>query len=172
MKCYKCGKEKNITLFTKINRHKDNKVGLCKQCKYLQDKKYREEHKEHIAKMKKIYWQNDVNGIKKKNRDTIDKKRVGVTAEYLEDKVCEICGITNEECKKKYGCRLSIHHKDNNGRHNINNGKTPVHDNLQVLCNACHCRISNLTERDYSNWDKVLKKGWETRRKNERKDNL
>ncbi len=171
MLCYKCNKEKDIESFCKTFFRKKTNTGLCKQCKYLMDKKYREEHKEQIAKKKKEYWENNVNNIKEKNKRTIDLKRTGHSSEYYKDKVCELCGITNDECIKKYGCRLSIHHKDNNGRHNINKGIKPIHNNMEILCNACHCKISNLTERDYTKISEITKKRWE-KAKNEGKNSL
>ena len=64
MRCYKCNEEKDESLFAKSNRHKHEDVGLCKRCKYLENKKYREEHREQIAKNKREYWQNNVNGIR------------------------------------------------------------------------------------------------------------
>lgn len=163
--CFSCGKIANEKLFNKHNRSKDGLRGQCKECKSKADKKYRETHKEQIALAKHLYWVNNVNNIKEKNRRTIDLKRIGMTADQIKNCVCEVCGISNNECIKRYGVRLSVHHINNDGRHNINNGLNPVHKNLQILCCSCHARIGNLTHRDYSNHSEALKKGWETRRK-------
>ena len=165
MECFSCGETKCESMFVKHNRTKDGKRGQCKKCKSIADKKYRETHKESIAVSKKKYWDNNVNGIKEKNRRTIDLKRIGMTADKLENSVCEMCGLSNEESIEKYGVRLSVHHRNNDGRHNINNGLEPVHKDLQILCLSCHARVGNMLYRDYSNHSQSMKKAWETRRK-------
>lgn len=71
-------------------------------------------------------------------------KRTGMNAtEFVKDKCCEICGMTNNEHIAKYNERLHIHHKDNNGRRNIRLGEKPIHENLQILCRSCHVRADN-----------------------------
>ena len=58
----------------------------------------------------------------------------------MDDKYCEICGISNEEHIKKYNRRLNIHHIDNTGRHNSKLGLEVNNDNVQVLCQSCHTK--------------------------------
>ena len=135
--------------FTKTNRTKDGKRGLCKECKHKADKAYRETHKEQLAEYFHDVWVNNVNGRKEKNRAITDKRRVGLSDTDFDNAICECCGMTNEQHKAKYGCRIEVHHGQNTGRHNMNKGLTPVHTDLHFLCKSCHARIGNLTHRDY-----------------------
>lgn len=77
----------------------------------------------------------------------VDRRRIGMTAKDLENAVCECCGMTNEQHKEKYGCRIEVHHGQNTGRHNISNGKQPIHCDLHILCKSCHARIGNLMHK-------------------------
>lgn len=149
MTCNRCGFVGSEEYFSKTNRTKDGKRALCKECKRKGDKAYRETHKEQLAEYYHNIWENDTNGRKAKNREAVDRRRVGVTAEMLENAVCEHCGMTNEEHKEKYGCRLEVHHGKNTGRHNISKGEKPIHIDLHFLCKSCHARIGNLTHRVY-----------------------
>src|SRR4030042_3457701 len=87
-------------------------------------------------------------------------------AKNLKDKNCSICGISNDEHLKKYNQRLHIHHKKNTGRHYIENGKKPIHDDLAILCVSCHISyaVFCLKKSSFDN-SKALLKGWETRRR-------
>lgn len=77
-----------------------------------------------------------------------EKQRFGKTKdewiEYFGGK-CVICGITNYQHIQKFGLRLSLHHKDHNGR----NSKHPNNneDNLMLLCSDCHGKIHLDKER-------------------------
>lgn len=151
--CSRCGFIGEEKDFTKNNRTKDNKRGLCKKCKREADKKYRETHKEQLAEYFHNAWVNDTNGRKQKNRDCVDRRRIGMTAKDFENAVCECCGMTNEEHIEKYERRLNIHHGQNTGRHNIRNGESPIHTDLHFLCQSCHTKIGNLTHRVYKKKD-------------------
>lgn len=164
--CSRCGFVGTEEYFTKNNRTKDGKRGLCKDCKREANKVYRETHKEQLAAYFHNAWVNDVNDRKKKNRNAIDKRRIGMTADDLKNAVCERCGMTNDEHIAKYGHRLTVHHGKNTGRHNMAKGEAAVHEDLHILCQSCHTTIGNLTHRDYSNQSEASKKTWETRRKN------
>lgn len=163
--CSRCGFIGEEHDFTKSNRTKDGKRGLCKKCKSEADKKYRETHKEQLAEYYHNAWVNDVGGRKQKNKDCKDRRRVGISGSVFDNAVCERCGMTNAEHIEKYGCRLNVHHGQNTGRHNISNGKAPIHTDLHFLCQSCHTTVGNLTHRDYSNYSEALKKAWKTRRK-------
>lgn len=149
MTCNRCGFVGSEEYFTKSNRTKDGKRALCKKCKSEADKKYRDTHKEQLAEYFHNAWVNDTNGRKQKNRDCIDRRRVGMTAKDFDNAVCERCGMTNAEHIAKYGCRLNVHHGQNTGRHNIRNGENPIHTDLHFLCQSCHTSIGNLTHRVY-----------------------
>ena len=172
MTCSRCGFVGSEEHFSKSNRTKDGKRALCKKCKSEADKRYRETHKEQIAQYFHNVWVNDVNGRKAKNKDYVDRRRIGMTAADLENVVCECCGMTNAEHIAKYGHRLTVHHGENTGRHNIEKGEKPIHEDLHILCQSCHTTIGNLTHRDYSNQREVLKKAWEARRKKASSKNL
>jgi 5-methylcytosine-specific restriction endonuclease McrA len=66
--------------------------------------------------------------------------------------------MTNDESLKKWNQRLQIHHKDIQGRGNIEKGLKPNNDinNLQILCKSCHVSIDNkfkdYTGRGYKIW--------------------
>ena len=145
--CSRCGFVGTEEYFTKNNRTKDGKRGLCKECKRKADKIYRETHKEQLSKYFHNAWVTNKNGVREKNRDYVDRRRIGMTAKELENAVCECCGMTNKQHKEKYGCRIEVHHGQNTGRHNINNGENPIHNDLHILCKSCHARIGNLTHK-------------------------
>jgi 5-methylcytosine-specific restriction endonuclease McrA len=88
--------------------------------------------------MYKNGWTKDKTG----RRNYGEKKRFGKTKdewiEYFGGK-CGLCGISNYDHLRRYGIRLSIHHKDKKGR----NVPTPNNDthNLQLLCGSCHGKV-------------------------------
>lgn len=146
--CSRCGFVGEESYFTKSNRTKDGKRALCKECKRKADKNYRETHKEQLAAYFHDLWENDTNGRKQKNRNYVDMRRVGMTDKDFQNAVCECCGMTNEEHKAKYGCRIEVHHGQNTGRHNMNKGETPIHTDLHFLCKACHAREGNRMRKE------------------------
>lgn len=166
MTCSRCGFVGEEKFFTKSNRTKDGKRGTCKKCKSKMDKQYRETHKAELAEYFHNAWITNKNGVREKNRNYVDKRRIGMTAKEFENAVCGCCGITNAEHIAKYGHRLTVHHGKNTGRHNMAKGEEPVHEDLHVLCQSCHTTIGNLTHRDYANQSEASKKAWKTRRKN------
>jgi len=88
---------------------------------------------------------------KEKNRIAVEKNRFGFDAtEYVKDKKCEDCGLTDEQHREKYSERLHIHHNKNNGRHNQRIGLDPESEDLSVLCRPCHARRDNLQHKDYA----------------------
>lgn len=149
MTCSRCGFVGAEEYFSKSNRTKDGKRALCKKCKSEANKKYRKCHKEQLSEYFHNIWVNDTNGRKQKNKNCVNMRRVGMTDKEFENAVCEKCGISNEEHIKKYGCRLNAHHGQNTGRHNIRQGKEPIHNDLHFLCQSCHTREGNLTHRIY-----------------------
>jgi hypothetical protein len=142
MKCWKCKNEKPIEQFLK-------RVKLCKECKSLMDKEYRKKNKEKIAKNAYNYWRNN-SEIKASNKKSKEKNRFGFDATaYVENKKCEMCGMTNSEHKNKYNERLHLHHNKNTGRKNQRLGLKPIHIELMVLCRSCHVSKDNRENREY-----------------------
>lgn len=54
--------------------------------------------------------------------------------------ICQDCGITQEECKKKYGGILDVHHIDGD---DTNNNL----DNMISLCLSCHQKLHHKERR-------------------------
>jgi len=164
MTCNHCGKVGESSLFSKSNVSKDGEKARCKECKRKEDALYRIKNKEKLAEYFTNKWKNDPER-RAKNKIMKEKQRFGMNAtEYVSDKECEICGINNEQHKEKYGERLHIHHRNNEGRHNIRLNIPTNHSDMQVLCRSCHVSVDN-KNRDYTNRGYKI---WETRRRNER----
>jgi hypothetical protein len=91
------------------------KSNQCVNCKRSYAIEYRKNHPEKV---------------RASVRNCQDKKRFGSPRKKLLGNSCELCGSTK---------RLSLHHKDGNGRNTLcpNNSK----DNLQTLCNDCHIKL-------------------------------
>ena len=150
-------------------RHYGN--GLCLKCDAKQrkperDRKYRIQHKRELATKKREYYERNIYIKKKQDEERRSRLRFDELDELAlkrADYKCQNCGITNEENYKKYGSRLNIHHKENDGRAYINQGLPPINDleNLQVLCSRCHLNISRSTRRYTS---EISRKAWKTRR--------
>ncbi len=155
--CTRCKETKNKELFTCINTHSPR--GLCKSCKAKQDKSYREKNKEKI----KLYFAKYDKTPHRKKLSAVyrEKRRCGINAtEFVKNKVCEKCGMTNDEHKERYNERLHLHHKNNTGRHNQRLKIKPIHKDLQVLCRSCHVSEDS-RNKDYRG---IAEKAWVTRR--------
>ncbi len=139
MLCNQCKKETK-----EENTHMIYKKGcLCKRCKAKNDKSYALKNKEKIASYYHKLWRENPER-RKRNKLFKELRRTGMDAtKYVEDKKCVVCGMTNEEHKKKYGERLHIHHLNNDGRHNIRKGLEPKHNDIMVLCRSCHVSKDN-----------------------------
>jgi 5-methylcytosine-specific restriction endonuclease McrA len=163
--CTKCRKQKPLqeVILKKVSIKKG--TGFCKSCKSLSDKIYREKNKRKIQEYFRGKWKDP--DRRKQNRLSKEKQRFGFDAtEFVKNKTCKYCGITNEDHKKKYGLRLTIHHIDNAGRAALLKGETPNNNpnNLEVICSACHPKIQNPVLQNYK--DGRLQKAWKTRRTN------
>jgi hypothetical protein len=131
------------------------KEKVCKPCKSISDRLWRQKNKEHVREYFKKRWQEPERKIANKLYKEIN--RFGLDAEaFTKDKSCENCGITNDEYKLLTGRRLDINHVDDNGRRaqrkkeNVNNST----DNLMVLCRSCHVAWHNKNVREYSESNK------------------
>ena len=69
-------------------------------------------------------------GIQKSIGYTWDFKRIAKLIRKRDDHKCVLCGMPQEEQKKK----LTVHHIDEN---KINNNPS----NLMTVCNSCHCKL-------------------------------
>jgi len=115
---------------------KENKDKIAQWRKENKDKiaQWRKENKDKIAQ-----WREE---NKYKCRECMEEKRFGGNRKkvLLRDNFeCVICGISNEEHKKKFNRNITIDHIDGNGR----NSKKPNNDmgNLRTLCLSCHGSI-------------------------------
>lgn len=137
MDCKKCSKPKQ--------------GAVCKPCKSIADRLWREKNKEHVANYFKKKWQDPER--RKANKLYKEKHRFGIDAEkHVEDKSCEVCGISNKEYKVKTGRRLDINHIDDNGRQAIRT-KTKMNNdtsNFMVVCRSCHVSWHNRNVRNYA----------------------
>ena len=143
--CSKCKEIKHIDQFNNRKSTKDGKNTVCKTCKAKTNKEYREKNKEKLAKQHYDYWRNNPKA-KIQNKKAKEKNRFGFNAtEFVKEKCCEVCGITNKEHLIKYKERLHIDHKDNQGRRNQRLGLKPNNnlENLQILCRSCHVKKDN-----------------------------
>lgn len=152
IKCYKCGLEGNRKDFVPHTMNKKKPQGLCKKCDNKRSKAWRQNNKKKNAQYFKEYWKDPKRKLN--NKKYIEMNRFGFDAtEFIQDKSCEICNMTNEQHLLKYSERLHIHHIDNNGRHNQSQQKTPINNKvrMQILCRSCHVREDNLKNKRYKN---------------------
>ncbi len=54
-RCSKCGEEKPISEFPKSKGYKNGIRSVCRKCKYVTDKKWRESHREHLREYRRRY---------------------------------------------------------------------------------------------------------------------
>lgn len=67
-KCTKCGTEKALSEFHKHKKTKDGYNWICKDCKRVQAKNYREKNKDFVAQRKKEYYEKNILSIKAKRK--------------------------------------------------------------------------------------------------------
>jgi hypothetical protein len=164
MKCNKCKKEKTKSEFPTAfdkRRRKTYIQKICKECKYedtrqwrkanrdkcnASNKKWKKDNPEKVREtQRKTYWK-FVDRRRKYNRElqtkikkergwtSNDIRRNGEMAKEIKRMNCEYCGTEENLC---------VHHKDNQGRHNLNKGLKPNNNinNLQILCRVCHASL-------------------------------
>jgi hypothetical protein len=61
-------------------------------------------------------------------------------AERLRKRGCEECGMTNRQSLRKYGERLSLHHRNGSPTDD-------TEENIMILCKGCHCRAHHTKDR-------------------------
>lgn len=78
--CFKCKKKRLTKFFDKNKTSKDGLYTYCKQCKKEEDKKYRENNKQKIAKRNKNYYKQNKKRIAKQKQEyqkrTKEKRRI------------------------------------------------------------------------------------------------
>jgi len=138
MKCKKCGLGKEL-----------NKV--CRPCKAISDRIWRQNNKEKVAKYFREKWKDPER--KKANKLYKERHRFGIDAElFVKNKNCYGCGISNTDYKAKNGRRLDINHIDDNGRRALRMGDNPNNkpENFMVVCRSCHVSWHNKNVRKYN----------------------
>lgn len=159
--CSKCGFKNEKKYFNKVW---GNNRGRCKQCKSKLDKSYAERMKDKLKAYYKKKWAED-SERRLKHLIHTNIKRYGFANpfDFVKDKKCANCGITNQEHIDRYGERLNIHHKDDFGRKAMKQGLKPNNklSNLEVLCRSCHCKVSNEENQEYTGRGKKI---WEKRK--------
>jgi 5-methylcytosine-specific restriction endonuclease McrA len=149
-KCSICEEIKSADLFNNSANKKDGKSSSCKDCKKKKDKKYYNSNYSKIAEYHRKRWRED-KSIKLKNKLYKEKNRFGINAtEFVKNKKCSYCGISNNDHFVKYNERLHIDHIDNKGRKSQRLKETVNNDlsNFQILCRSCHVKKDNKL-RDY-----------------------
>ena len=127
-------RENNSEILKEGNKDRYKKYMKNNEQWKLYQQTYRKENKDKIAQ-----WREE---NKYKCRECMEEKRFGGNRKkvLLRDNFeCVICGISNEEHKKKFNRNITIDHIDGNGR----NSKKPNNDmgNLRTLCLSCHGSI-------------------------------
>lgn len=105
-------------------------------------KEYYKKNKQKVHKRQKEYYKNN-------KEDRIERTKIyndnswfaGNKERALErdNWQCQNCGINQEQHIIIFGRRISVHHKDGNGRNTQD--KNNNLDNLQTLCIRCHASI-------------------------------
>lgn len=113
------------------------KCSVCGECTSRQCKNCK-------VKYQREYCKNNHEKVLISNRNYIDKVRFGMSRNKIIKDTCERCGGTN---------RLSIHHKDGQGRNAINPNNDP--SNFETLCNDCHI------DHHIHIWSKKYSKEWQ-----------
>lgn len=141
-KCTKCNEVIEKEYIYKIYSEK-KKSCKCKKCKAQDDKIYYLKNKDKIAKYHYNLWRSSEKR-KKQNRRYKENNRFGMDAtDYVKNKKCENCGLTNKEHYDRWNERLHIHHIGFDGRKNQRLNKNPnnAKNNYKVLCRQCHVSI-------------------------------
>lgn len=129
-KCKVCGTLKPIESFYINRRMKDGRLNVCNACCVISGV-IQHHNKDKLSRQ--MY------GIGRRTISTYGLRM----ALFIYDRAgrkCEQCGEEND---------LTIHHKDRNGRNNLNKGLPQNNNvkNLVVLCRRCHGSIHGKQNR-------------------------
>lgn len=72
-KCVSCKKEKEFISFSKNKNSKDGYKNYCKDCARLQNKRYREKHREKINERNKQWYENSKNNKELRTKKALEK---------------------------------------------------------------------------------------------------
>jgi len=115
--CYKCKEEKPITEFTKKSNQKDGLNPLCKTCKHLKQKRYRERNKDKIKIYGEKYYIENKDFLleygKKYGKEYYNKNRKSIIRQTMEWKHNnpEKVAATRKHYKKKNNLRVKMSNK-------------------------------------------------------------
>jgi len=131
-RCRKCNTLKSLAEYYKNCKGKDGHLNHCKNC---QNKLTRG--------ISRRWLKNAAKYIK-------DKYGFGYTAVYRNGGTKNVIAILKradfkcEECKTEKD--LTVHHRDRNGRNNLNKGEKANNsiNNLQILCRSCHGKLHSI----------------------------
>lgn len=110
-------------------------------------RKYREQNKEKIKEINKIYKDRNRLNIRKQNLDNYYKSNFGGNRAIVLERdnwTCVKCGMNNEQHILIFGKQITIDHIDGKGRYTKD--KNNNLNNLQTLCLRCHGRKDNPTK--------------------------
>lgn len=74
-KCFNCNYTKNLSEFHNCKRYKDGKTGICKDCKKIKDKEYRNKNLEKIKQKDYLYRQSHKEEAQKRASEWYYKNR-------------------------------------------------------------------------------------------------
>ncbi len=104
-KCSCCKIEKCLSSFPIQSSSKDGLSYICKSCKTINDRKYREKNKAKIRQLKKEYYEANKESISEKNKKKYKDSRSHVIAKSLEWKR-KNKAKHNSNCMKRYVTKL------------------------------------------------------------------
>lgn len=129
-----------------------NRKGNRLRCKFCSLKRVEKQKKDYMKTEKmKTYLR------EKRDRDRFSGLREKIIKR--DGGKCVDCGMSREEHILKFGCDITINHKDGKGRNSKkkNNSK----DNLETLCLVCHGKKDVVRRRkDWSMCAEFLKRYW------------
>jgi len=158
-KCDKCGKIKELSAFPIAKKRNGDKYyqNGCKECKYEYTRQWKAKNRDKVNKADKEWryknWEKYLRSQRECYHKNIEerreqgcinqkklireygyKRRNGSLAKLPIKSKCKECGTNINLC---------VHHKDNQGRHNLNNKLKPNNDisNLLILCRSCHSSL-------------------------------
>lgn len=158
--CTKCCKNLSLSSFHNATKGKYGKTAVCRECKKITSKKYRENNKERLKKQKQD-WLNASEENRQKDQAIKRKWEFAHPEQYQEiwknankrrkQKVLEIVGKENLKCAN-CGCDkiefLEVNHKNCDGIKDYKFGSSKFYtailhgdrdiDDLEILCKPCN----------------------------------
>lgn len=110
--CSKCALEKPITEFPKLKRNKDSLDSLCKECRNLVNKEYRDNNKDKVKKARKKYYQ--------ENKQHLLEQKAVYSSTHKEEKA-EYDRVYRQKNKDKLNIQKSAWAKNSLNHKIVNN---------------------------------------------------